>query len=463
MPVLKMSVRLFAAVLSALVISVHPALAQSLPAGWSTMDIGSVGVAGSAQGSGSSLTLAGAGADVWGTTDAFRYAYTTLSGDGSIVAQVSTLENVDAWTKAGVMMRDTLSANARHAFMVVSPGKGLAFQRRTATGATSANTAGGTGLAPYFVKLTRTGNTFMAAKSTNGVTWTTVGSDTIAMGSTIYVGVAVSSHVAGNLAIATFASTAVTPGAAVTTTTATVTAASATTLRVLHWNSHHGGTGTDGVYDPDRFVAAIVKVNPDVISLNEIDDQSEADRIIGALAAKTGKTWNSSYDDRGNLVLSKLATTGKSVCLVNSGAGRKAAHLSLLLNGKPLNMWSAHLALDSSSVRQGEVNALQGCAQQWPEARIIAGDFNTQSDTTEIADMSASYVDAWLQAKKLGTAINYTGNCDGCTRNSRIDYVFSSNGAATLTLKSAEIFDTRAANGVMPSDHKPMLVIYNVK
>jgi hypothetical protein len=31
-----------------------------------------------------------------------------------------------------------------------------------------------------------------------------------------------------------------------------------------------------------------------------------------------------------------------------------------------------------------------------------------------------------------------------------------------LTLKSAQIFDTRDAQGVMPSDHKPMLVTYAV-
>ncbi len=192
------------------------ASAQPLPDGWSSTDIGAVGAAGSAIGSGDAFTVQGAGADVWGTADAFRFAYTTLSGDGSIVAQVTSVDPVADWTKAGVMMRESLSPGSRHAFMLVSAGKGLAFQRRVSTNGLSTNTSGGTGTAPQFVKLTRTGSTFTAYRSTNGTSWTTVGSATIAMGSTFYAGLAVSSHVAATLATATFASTVVSGGTATT-------------------------------------------------------------------------------------------------------------------------------------------------------------------------------------------------------------------------------------------------------
>ncbi len=191
-------------------LAAHAVSAQALPDGWSTTDIGAVGAAGSATGSGDAFTVQGAGADVWGTTDAFRFAYTTLTGDGSIVANVTSEDRVADWTKAGVMMRETLTAGSRHAFMLVSPGKGLAFQRRVSTSGTSTHTSGGTGTAPQFVKLTRAGTTFTAYRSTDGTSWTTVGSDTIGMAPTIYVGLAVSSHVTATLATATFASTTVT-------------------------------------------------------------------------------------------------------------------------------------------------------------------------------------------------------------------------------------------------------------
>jgi regulation of enolase protein 1 (concanavalin A-like superfamily) len=194
--------------------------AQSLPPGWATADIGAVGAAGSASGDTDLFTVEGAGADVWGTADAFRFVYTTLTGNGSITTRVTSEEYVNDWTKAGVMIRETLTPGSRHAYMLVSPGKGLAFQRRVNTNGTSLSTAGGTGKAPYSVKLTRSGNMITAAMSVDGLTWTTVGSETITMASTVYVGVAVTSHLASTLATATFASTAV--AAATGTTTETI-------------------------------------------------------------------------------------------------------------------------------------------------------------------------------------------------------------------------------------------------
>jgi hypothetical protein len=189
------------------------ALAQTLPDGWSTTDIGNVGAAGSANGADGSFTVTGSGADIWGTVDAFRFAYRPFSGDGSIVARVTSVDWVNDWTKAGVMMRETLATNARHALMLVSANKGLAFQRRPTAGGTSLSTSGGAGNAPYWIRLARNGNTFTGDVSLDGTTWTTVGSQTIAMAATIYVGLAVTSHDYGKRAAATFASTTVNGGA----------------------------------------------------------------------------------------------------------------------------------------------------------------------------------------------------------------------------------------------------------
>ena len=176
----------------------------NLPDGWEAQDVGTVGIAGSTTVSGSTATVRGAGSDVWGTRDEFHYVYTTLDGDGSITARVATLSGPDAWTKAGVMIRHTLDAGSPHAFMLVSLGKGLAFQRRTVVGGTSTHTAGGAGTAPRWVRLTRTGQTLTAAVSTNGTTWTTVGEDALSMTGPVYVGLAVSSHTRSALATATF-------------------------------------------------------------------------------------------------------------------------------------------------------------------------------------------------------------------------------------------------------------------
>ena len=78
--------------------------------------------------------MKGAGADVWGTADALQYAYRQVTGDGWIVARVTSVTNTNAWTKAGVMIRETTGAGSAQAFMLVSSSKGQAFQRRTTTG-----------------------------------------------------------------------------------------------------------------------------------------------------------------------------------------------------------------------------------------------------------------------------------------------------------------------------------------
>ena len=85
-----------------------------MPAPWQTQDIGAVGVAGSASlaAATSTFTVTGAGADIWGTADALRYAYQPLSGDGQIIARVATVQNTNVWVKAGVMIRGDVTAGA---------------------------------------------------------------------------------------------------------------------------------------------------------------------------------------------------------------------------------------------------------------------------------------------------------------------------------------------------------------
>ena len=181
------------------------------PASWESGDIGSVGRAGSVSESAGSFTVRGAGDDVWGSADGFHFAWKPLAGDGDIVARVASISGTQAWTKVGVMIRQSLDAGAAHAFMLVSRGKGLAFQRRPVTGGTSVHTSGGSGTAPRWVKLTRRGSLITASVSTNGTTWTTVGEDSVSISGSVYVGLAVSSHDASVLATGVFDNVTVTP------------------------------------------------------------------------------------------------------------------------------------------------------------------------------------------------------------------------------------------------------------
>jgi hypothetical protein len=171
---------------------------------WSDQDIGAVAATGSATSADCNWTIVGSGVDIWDYADEFHYVYQTLSGNGQIVARVVSVTNTDLWAKAGVMIRETLDTASRHAMMVVTPGNGTAFQRRTSTGGVSTHTAGSVVTAPYWVKLVRRGNTFTGYESPNGSAWTQVGTDTVSMASSIYIGLCVTSHNDGALCTAVF-------------------------------------------------------------------------------------------------------------------------------------------------------------------------------------------------------------------------------------------------------------------
>jgi hypothetical protein len=171
------------------------AAAQALPAPWIDNDIGSVGVAGSAAESGGQWAVYGSGADIWGTADAFNFAYQPLTGNTQITAKITSVANTNAWAKAGVMIRQDLTAGSKNAFVAVTPGNGVAFQYRPTSNGASVNTNVTGFAAPYWVRLVRSGDVFTAFRSPDGAAWTQVGTaQTIAMTGTVYVGLAATSH-----------------------------------------------------------------------------------------------------------------------------------------------------------------------------------------------------------------------------------------------------------------------------
>ncbi len=159
-------------------------------------------------------TMTASGADIWNNGpagnrhDEFHFAYKTLTGAGSIVARVQSVQNTNGWAKAGVMIRETLDGGSKHAFACVTPSNGVGSQGRDTTGGDSFNTNQTGVAAPYWVKLERdaAGN-FTASHSANGTTWQPVTGATpknIPMATTVYVGLALTSHDASRTCQAVF-------------------------------------------------------------------------------------------------------------------------------------------------------------------------------------------------------------------------------------------------------------------
>ncbi|HYM22069.1 MAG TPA: Ig-like domain-containing protein [Vicinamibacterales bacterium] len=194
----------FVVTASCVLVGVVVAVAQSVPPPWTTAAVGAPALSGSASFNGTAFAVAGSGKDVWDTSDQFQFVFQQITGDSEIVARLDSLAGSNAWAKAGVMIRATLAANSAHAFALVSRSNGVRFQRRRQTSGSSTSTTGPSVSAPRWVRLTRIGSKVAAYSSADGVSWALMASDTIALGATAYVGLAVTSHDTSSLAQASF-------------------------------------------------------------------------------------------------------------------------------------------------------------------------------------------------------------------------------------------------------------------
>ena len=249
---------------------------------------------------------------------------------------------------------------------------------------------------------------------------------------------------------------------------------SAATIKVFDWNTHHG-IGTDGVFSLERFIPYIVSSGANVVSLNEVEKNvggygnvDAPAKYASLLKTATGKTWYYKFAQRdgntngqGNLILTTFPLEDSGTHQLSYS--RSVARVQILVNGIRVNVFSTHLDADSSSRRTTQMNELKSYASSYAEQRILAGDFNAWPGAAEISNMTGSYIDTWAYAKAAGTAVAYSGNEAGNTRNSRIDYVWLSKNATRTTIKGSRVYDVRNSSGVMPSDHRPLMTTFEVK
>ncbi|MBN1360483.1 MAG: lamin tail domain-containing protein [Sedimentisphaerales bacterium] len=167
-------------------------------------DIGSPSARGSYATVEDAHVVRGDGIDIWDTADSFYFAYMPLSGDGELSAQVVFMTAPDSWAKAGVMIRETLDPGSRHAMEVVTPGNGVAFQRRATTNGASATTGSNAFKVPYWVRIMRRGASISGYYSTDGVNWALHATEAIDMARDVYIGLCVTSHAAGSICNAVF-------------------------------------------------------------------------------------------------------------------------------------------------------------------------------------------------------------------------------------------------------------------
>ena len=141
----------------------------------------------------------GAGTDIGGNGDQFRFIYQALEGDGELIARVDSVERTSPWAKAGLMIRDELTAGGKHASALITPNKAALFLRRIANDATTSQTTVQTGGVPVWLRIVRKGSAFTVYRSADGTSWTQTGSEVVYLKRLAYVGLVVTSRSAREL------------------------------------------------------------------------------------------------------------------------------------------------------------------------------------------------------------------------------------------------------------------------
>ena len=112
------------------------------------------------------ITIRGSGTNIGSAGDQCYFLNRPVEGDFQITVKAVTKPGaVSDWSKAGLMIRESLDPGSPHAFMLVSGAKGISFQRRAAAAGASASTTIGGIQAPRWVKLARAGGTITASYS----------------------------------------------------------------------------------------------------------------------------------------------------------------------------------------------------------------------------------------------------------------------------------------------------------
>ncbi len=144
-------------------------------------------------------TMTASGEDIWAESDQFHYAFKQLTGTGSITAKVESLQNTDPFAKAGLMVRDTLSPDSTNAALLLTPENGVRFQYRQNAGDATDREFESDLVAPLWLKLERdVGGNFRGYYSSDGINFQALTlRPSVSMGSTVYIGLALTSHDVG--------------------------------------------------------------------------------------------------------------------------------------------------------------------------------------------------------------------------------------------------------------------------
>lgn len=161
------------------------------PSPWKTKAVGPR-TAGDAFYDNGTFTINASTDDIWDTYDGFYTVHQTLSGNGEIVARLTSQTAQEEWAKAGVMIKNKMDPFEDYALLGVTPDHGYVMQYNF-TGETG-QSHGAYTLPNAWVRLKREGNVVTGYTSPDGQNWAQVGQVTLQLDQNVEVGLFMTSH-----------------------------------------------------------------------------------------------------------------------------------------------------------------------------------------------------------------------------------------------------------------------------
>jgi len=180
--------------------------------GFSNHDIGSPQLAGSARPVEGGWDLVGGGSDIWQKSDQFHFVCKQVSGDFDIAVRVESFTPAHLYSKAGLMIRESLDPDSPHLMFLVFSDNSPRNNNLGAYEMQFRSVAGGDCQAIYpavrppappefpaaypdsWLRVERRGDRFSAFASTDGKAWKLYAVQTLALPTRVYVGPALTSH-----------------------------------------------------------------------------------------------------------------------------------------------------------------------------------------------------------------------------------------------------------------------------
>ncbi|MFN7733471.1 MAG: hypothetical protein ACK5OB_16360 [Pirellula sp.] len=200
----------------------HSEVTNALTSSFDHCDIGAPQLSGSATLVDSGWDVVAGGVDIWETEDQFHFVYKAMVGDFDVAVRVASFTPAHLYSKAGLMIRETLTAASAHLMLVVFADDqprnnnlgAFEMQFRTHEGVPcqAVYPAVAPPASPEFpasypntwLRVSRRRDVFTAYGSTDGKSWRLYAQLELPLSRTVSVGPALTSHDAEREAMAQF-------------------------------------------------------------------------------------------------------------------------------------------------------------------------------------------------------------------------------------------------------------------